>query len=208
MARERTDALAVVEDVDLIANFKRIAELAVKQRLPSISFIEYANAGGLFGYGVNFLALYRRAPVFVDRILKGARPADIPIERPTTFNLVINMGTAKLPWPHDPTVVVVARRRGDPVIERSMLLASQATGSRFVFNQNVFDVICSGLNAVPLSRAASASSAVPVVLSAVTLNNYGGTCNMKRPEETEVAEGVVAGPLCAKRQWAQRQAVA
>jgi len=65
-----------------------------------------------------------------------------------------------------------------------MILASAtdlSTGSRFVFNQSVFDVICSDLNAVPLSRAASASSAVPVVLSAVTLNNYGGTCNMKMP---------------------------
>ena len=60
-----------------------------------------------------------------------------------------------------------------------------STGSRFVFNQSTFDVICSDLNAVPLSRAASASSAVPVVLSAVTLNNYGGTCNRKRPAWTE-----------------------
>ena len=66
-----------------------------KQRLPSISFIEYADAGGLFGYGVNFLALYRRAPVFVDKILKGAKPADIPIERPTKFKFVINMKAAK-----------------------------------------------------------------------------------------------------------------
>ena len=65
-----------------------------------------------------------------------------------------------------------------------MILASAtdlSTGSRFVFNQNIFDIICSDLNAMPLSRAASASSAVPVVLSAVTLNNYGGTCNMKIP---------------------------
>ena len=64
-------------------------------RLPSISFIEYADAGGLFGYGANFLALYRRAAVFVDKILKGAKPADIPIERATTFEFVINMNTAK-----------------------------------------------------------------------------------------------------------------
>ena len=66
-----------------------------------------------------------------------------------------------------------------------MILASAtdlSTGSRFVFNQNIFDVICSDLNAVALSRAASASSAVPVVLSAVTLNNYGGTCNVKLPQ--------------------------
>ena len=95
MAKEGVDALAVIEDVVLIANFKRVAELAVKQRLPSISFIEYADAGGLFGYGVNFLALYRRAPVFVDKILKGEKPADIPIERPTKFELTINLKTAK-----------------------------------------------------------------------------------------------------------------
>ena len=69
-----------------------------------------------------------------------------------------------------------------------MILASAtdlSTGSRFVFSQSTFDVICSDLSALPLSRAASASSAVPVVLSAVTLNNYGGTCNMQMPSWTE-----------------------
>ncbi len=66
-----------------------------------------------------------------------------------------------------------------------MILASAtdiSTGSRFVFNQGVFDVLCSDLNAVPLSRAAAASSAVPVVLSSITINNYGGTCKTKFPE--------------------------
>jgi len=66
-----------------------------------------------------------------------------------------------------------------------MILASAtdiSTGSRFVFNQAVFDVLCSDLNAVPLSRAAAASSAVPVVLSSITINNYGGTCKSKFPE--------------------------
>ena len=65
-----------------------------------------------------------------------------------------------------------------------MILASAtdiSTGYRFVFNQSVFDVICSDLNAVPLSRAAAASSAVPVVLSSITMNNYGGTCNAQIP---------------------------
>jgi len=95
MAKESVDALAVIEDAILIPSNKRIAELAVKQRLPSISFIEYADAGGLFGYGPNVLALYRRAAVFVDKILKGAKPANIPIERPTKFEFVINMKTAK-----------------------------------------------------------------------------------------------------------------
>jgi len=95
MANENVDALTVIEDAILIPGNKRIAELAVKQRLPSISFIEYAEVGGLFGYGPNILALYRRVAVFVDKILKGAKPADIPIERPTTFEFVINMKTAK-----------------------------------------------------------------------------------------------------------------
>jgi putative ABC transport system substrate-binding protein len=95
MAKDGVDALTVIEDVVLIAHSRTIAELAVKHRLPSISFIEYADAGGLFGYGVNFLDLYRRAPVFVDKILKGARPADMPIERPTKFDFVINMKTAE-----------------------------------------------------------------------------------------------------------------
>ena len=65
-----------------------------------------------------------------------------------------------------------------------LILASAtdiSTGSRFVFNQRIFDIICSDLNAVPLSRAAAASSAVPVVLSPVTINNYGGTCNRTLP---------------------------
>jgi len=68
-----------------------------------------------------------------------------------------------------------------------MIMASAtdiSTGSRFVFNQRTFDVICSDLNAVPLSRAAAASSAVPVVLSSITLNNYGGTCNATAPAWT------------------------
>ena len=114
MVKERVDSLAVVEDPALIPANKQIAELAVKQRLPSIGFIEYVDAGGLFGYGVNFLALYRRAPVFVDKILKGAKPADVPIERPTTFNFVINLKTAKALGLTIPQSVLL---RADEVIE-------------------------------------------------------------------------------------------
>jgi putative ABC transport system substrate-binding protein len=95
MTERRVDAVVVNEgDTKIIANVGRIALNAAARRLPSIGFIEYAEAGGLYGYGVDFLALYRRAPVFVDKILKGARPADIPIERPTTFEFVINTKTA------------------------------------------------------------------------------------------------------------------
>ena len=114
MAKENVDALTVTEDVVFIATFNRIAELAVKQRLPSISFVEYPDTGGLFGYGANFLALYRRAPVFVDKILKGAKPGDIPIERPTTFEFVINMKTAAA---LGVVVSSATRLRADRVIE-------------------------------------------------------------------------------------------
>jgi putative ABC transport system substrate-binding protein len=95
MTEKKADSLSVLEDVKIIASVKRIAEHAVARRLPSIGFSEFAEAGGLFGYGVDFLALYRRAAVFVDRILKGTEPADIPVERPTRFDFVINMKTAK-----------------------------------------------------------------------------------------------------------------
>jgi putative ABC transport system substrate-binding protein len=96
MTAEKAEALVVIEEASvIIPNRSRIAELATRHRLPSIGFIEYCDAGGLFGYGVNFFALYRRAPFFVDRILRGAKPGDIPIERPTTFEFVINGKTAK-----------------------------------------------------------------------------------------------------------------
>ncbi len=95
MARERIDALAVVEDPKIIVNLKRIADLAARQKLNSIGFVEFAEAGGLIGYGADVLAFYRRAATFVDKILKGAKPADLPIERPTKFVLVFNLKTAK-----------------------------------------------------------------------------------------------------------------
>ena len=114
MVRERVDALAVIEDVVLIPNSRDIAQRAIKHRLPSISFVEYADAGGLFGYGVNFLALYRRAAVFVDKILKGAKPAGIPIERPTVFDFAINMKTATA---LGLTIPTATRLRADRVIE-------------------------------------------------------------------------------------------
>jgi putative ABC transport system substrate-binding protein len=94
IAGANMDALAIVEDIVLIQNHAKIAESAIKLRLPSISFLEYADTGGLFGYGANYLALYRRAPVFIDKILKGTKAGDIPVERPTTFEFVINKKTA------------------------------------------------------------------------------------------------------------------
>jgi putative ABC transport system substrate-binding protein len=96
MTRERAEALAVLGDPMFIAERTRIATLAAKGRLPSVSGVrEYADAGGLVAYGPNFYELYRRAAAYVDRILKGANPGDLPVEQPTKFELVINLKTAK-----------------------------------------------------------------------------------------------------------------
>ena len=75
---------------------KQIAELALKNNLPAISPVsEFPNAGGLMSYGANLADLYRRAATYVDRILKGANPTDLPVEQPTKFELIINLKAAK-----------------------------------------------------------------------------------------------------------------
>ena len=79
----------------LIAQSARIADLARTHQLPTIGFVEYARAGGLLAFGVNFPDLWRRAAGLVDKILRGARPADLPVERATKFELLINLKTAK-----------------------------------------------------------------------------------------------------------------
>jgi putative ABC transport system substrate-binding protein len=78
------------------ASRQRIADLAVQHRLPGIHlFREYAEAGLLLTYGPSSVAQYRRAASYIDKILKGVRPADLPIEQPTQFEMVINLKTAK-----------------------------------------------------------------------------------------------------------------
>ena len=96
IARERMGAVLVLPDGMFYLNRTRIAELALRNRLPSMSgFSEMAKAGGLMGYSSSAVANYRRAATYVDKILKGAKPADLPIEQPTKFELVINLKTAK-----------------------------------------------------------------------------------------------------------------
>jgi putative ABC transport system substrate-binding protein len=94
--KERPDGLYVPASPLIWANHKRIVEFALKSRLPSIYYIrEYADAGGLMSYGADPPDSYRRVAYYVDRILKGANPADLPVEQPTKFELVINLKTAK-----------------------------------------------------------------------------------------------------------------
>jgi putative ABC transport system substrate-binding protein len=90
------DALVQVDDPLLITYRRQLAELAVRSRLPAIAGLrEYVDAGGLMSYGADHPDLYRRAATYIDKILKGAKPADLPIEQPTKFDLVINLKTAK-----------------------------------------------------------------------------------------------------------------
>jgi putative ABC transport system substrate-binding protein len=94
-SKERVQAFIAAGDALFFAQRRRIAELALRKRLPSIfSQREYAQAGGLMSYGENLSDFYRRAASFMDKIFKGAKPADLPIDQPTRFNLVINRKTA------------------------------------------------------------------------------------------------------------------
>ena len=94
--KQRVGALIVASDSLFITNRDRVASLAAKYRLPSISgFPEYVAAGGLMSYGVNRLELWRHAAVYVDKILKGAKPSELPVEQPTRIELNINAKTAK-----------------------------------------------------------------------------------------------------------------
>jgi ABC-type uncharacterized transport system substrate-binding protein len=95
-ARERADALLVPPDITFTTHRRRIANLALGARLPTIFFgRQSAEDGGLMSYGPDQVENYRRAATYVDKILKGAKPGDLPIERPTKIELVINLRTAK-----------------------------------------------------------------------------------------------------------------
>jgi ABC-type uncharacterized transport system substrate-binding protein len=94
--KARVDALYVVQDPLLFTHRIRIGTLAAAARLLTMhGFREYVEAGGLMSYGASFPDLYRRAADFVDKILRGAKPADLPVEQPTKFELVVNLTTAK-----------------------------------------------------------------------------------------------------------------
>ena len=114
MAKSRVDAVMATQDSIFNVNAKAIADLATKKRLPSSGTRDFAEAGGVIGYGWNVSHNSRRAAYFVDKILKGAKPADLPVEQPTKFELVINLKTAKALGLTIPQSVLI---RADQVIE-------------------------------------------------------------------------------------------
>ncbi len=96
MAQEGADALYVMESPVLSVHGKQIVELAAKNRLPTMFGVkEFVETGGLMSYGANIRAMWRRSAMYVDKILKGAQPADLPVEQPTQYELIINLKTAQ-----------------------------------------------------------------------------------------------------------------
>jgi putative tryptophan/tyrosine transport system substrate-binding protein len=113
---KHAEAVIVEQSTPLINMSQHIAEIAAASTLPSIyGYREHVEAGGLISYGVNLIWCVRRAAYFADRILKGGRPAELPVEFPVNLELVINLKARKGTWPHDPTDTAHPRRRGDRV---------------------------------------------------------------------------------------------
>jgi putative ABC transport system substrate-binding protein len=116
MPTERVGALMVQTNVMFITHRKRIVELVAKSRVPAVyGEREFVDAGGLMFYGASLAAMYRDAAVYADKILKGARPADLPVEQPTKLELVINLKTAKVLGMTIPPSVLA---RADRLVER------------------------------------------------------------------------------------------
>jgi putative tryptophan/tyrosine transport system substrate-binding protein len=115
IGRDRADALVVLSDSFATFHRARIAELAAEHRLPVLyGHRQYVEAGGLMSYGPSLFDVYRRAAAYVDKILKGTRPADLPVEQPTKYELVINLKTAKALGLEVPLTLIA---RADEVIE-------------------------------------------------------------------------------------------
>ena len=123
------------------ANEKRIVGFALKSRLPSMYVSrEAVDAGGLMSYGADLADSYRRVAYFVDRILKGAKPADLPVEQPTKFELVINLKTAKQIGLTIPPKVLCAGGQGDQVttVSSQRLAVTSKTGANPMIRRIVF----------------------------------------------------------------------
>jgi putative ABC transport system substrate-binding protein len=116
IVREKPDGLLILADRIFLHNRQRMMDFAIEHRLPSVNaYRELVEAGGLISYGPSYEEMHRRAADYVDRILKGARPGDLPIEQPTRFTLIVNLKAAKALGLVDVPPMLVAR--ADEVIE-------------------------------------------------------------------------------------------
>ena len=95
MSKSRIDAIVVTDEPVMTFNITTIADLAKQHKLPVIGAVALPGAGGIFGYGTNLVEMFRRSATYVDKILKGAKPGDLPIEQPIKFDLVVNLKTAR-----------------------------------------------------------------------------------------------------------------
>jgi putative ABC transport system substrate-binding protein len=112
---QRPEALIMLADRVFLHDRARIVEFAARNRLPAVyAYVELVEAGGLMSFGPNYADMHRRAAAYVDKILRGAKPSDLPIELPTKFELVVNKGTAKALGIAIPAAVLL---RADKVIE-------------------------------------------------------------------------------------------
>ena len=112
IAGARTDALVTLAEPLTIGQRVRIIEFVTRSRLPSMFELrEFTDGGGLIAYGPNLLDLFRRAAIYADKILKGAKAADLPVEQPTKFELIINLKTARALGLTIPPALVCARIR-------------------------------------------------------------------------------------------------
>jgi putative ABC transport system substrate-binding protein len=114
VSKQHIAVVLIQEEPMLVSNAKLVASHATRHRLPVIGFATLAEAGGLIGYGASHTDMFRRAAVFVDKILKGAKPGDLPIEQAMTFELIINLKAAKALGLTIPQSVLA---RADKVIE-------------------------------------------------------------------------------------------
>ena len=114
LAKKRVRGVVIRETPMLISNARLVGAIASKHRIAAIGFKEVAEGGGLLGYGADISAMWRRAATFIDKILKGAKPGDLPVEQATKFDLIVNQKTAKALGIKIPNSILV---RAERVIE-------------------------------------------------------------------------------------------